>query len=38
MGDGGATMLRGLNTDCKPFQHLSEWELEEFINEFEKQG
>ena len=36
MGDGGATMLRGLNADCKPFRHLSEWELEDLITEFEK--
>ena len=35
-GDGGATMLRGLNEDCEPFRHLSELELEELIYEFER--
>jgi len=34
-GDGGATMIQGRNSDCKPFWHLSEFELEDLIDEFE---
>tara|TARA_R100001510_G_C7598790_1_gene166073 strand:- start:709 stop:927 length:219 start_codon:yes stop_codon:yes gene_type:complete len=37
-GDGGATMLQGRNSDCKPFRHLSESQLEGLIDEFEKQA
>tara|TARA_Y100000361_G_scaffold36289_1_gene30862 strand:- start:802 stop:1026 length:225 start_codon:yes stop_codon:yes gene_type:complete len=35
-GIGGCTYLLGKYKDIKPFENLSEWELEELLNTYER--
>lgn len=34
-GTGGATYLDGRYADTKPYEHYTEWELEDLIDEYE---
>ena len=35
-GTGGATYLDGRYIDTKPYEHYTEWELEDLIDEYER--